>query len=220
MHYDKAPITEALIDFRVVSKPGTSAVDIAAGLATIREQYPERQEIPAEQQLQLTFGPHLPTSVTLGPVLSGFRYIRPDKRRVLQTHVEGFTFSLLPPYGHWDAFRTEARDLWEIYRAACRPLQVTRVAVRYVNRFDLPGPQLELKDYFNVYVQEPLSLKHNDIVGYRSQLVMPQPDILGAVVLNLALTPSLTAGTLTMMTQSGGTWNNFTFGRTKSSRLA
>ena len=194
-HYRKAPITEALIDFRVNPAPGLTAVDIAAGLLKhMTSEYPERQEIPSEQRLQLTFRPSFSPEVNYGPALSGFRYVSADGRRIFQARVEGFTFSLLcdpvseeKRYEHWSLFRNDAYKLWEVYRRVCNPIQITRAAIRYVNRFDLPGPPLELRDYFTVYPQEPVNLGHHDLASFGLQLVIPQPDIEAVTVLNQGL---------------------------------
>lgn len=186
MHYNNAPIVEAVIDLRVIPQSGISAVEIAAGLTEIRAAFPDRQEIPADARLQFNFGSHLPPSVGVSPALRGFRYVSVDKRRIFQAHVDGFTFSLMSPYDTWAAFKKEAQHLWETYFAVCRPSLIERVAVRYVNRFDLPGPLVVLKDYFNTYPQEPIQLPYHDFSNYACHLQVPQPDIQGMLILNQA----------------------------------
>lgn len=186
MHYNNAPIIEAVIDFRIAPQSGISAVEIAAGLTEIHAAFPERQEIPADARLRLTFGSELPPSVGIGPALRGFRYVSEDKRRILQANLDGFTFSLMPPYETWEAFKKQAQNLWETYVAVCRPLLIERAAIRYINRFDLPGPLVVLKDYFNTYPQEPIQLPYHDFSNYACQLQVPQPDIQGMLILNQA----------------------------------
>jgi hypothetical protein len=70
----------------------------------------------------------------------GWRFVSPDKLHVFQARLNGFTFSRLPPYVDWESFRTEARRLWDLYRAVANPIAPTRIAVRYINRLDLPLP--------------------------------------------------------------------------------
>jgi uncharacterized protein (TIGR04255 family) len=87
----------------------------------------------------------------------GFRFERADARRVMQTKLDGFSYSALAPYDEWEGFRPEAKHLWKLYRDICHPIRVTRVAVRYINRIDIPlknsdpRSSLQLEDYFKTY---------------------------------------------------------------------
>jgi uncharacterized protein (TIGR04255 family) len=65
---------------------------------------------------------------------------------IAQFRVDGFTFSKLEPYTTWEEVFGEAGRLWEIYVQTARPVEISRVAVRYINRLRLPGPA-ELRDY-------------------------------------------------------------------------
>jgi uncharacterized protein (TIGR04255 family) len=65
---------------------------------------------------------------------------------IVQFKVDGFTFNKLEPYTTWEEVFGEADRLWRIYVQIARPLEISRVAVRYINRLRLPGPA-ELSQY-------------------------------------------------------------------------
>jgi len=143
--YAKAPITEAIIDLVVELSEGVTLADLAKILRGRKKiQYPRRSTI-TKGTGQITLGKELAAQTSQMPV--GFAFISGDEKQVLQARIDGFTLSRLAPYGTWDTFRNEARVLWSEYRRVAKPERVTRAAVRYVNRLDLPLPMNDLKDY-------------------------------------------------------------------------
>jgi len=65
---------------------------------------------------------------------------------IAQFRVDGFTFSKLEPYTTWEAVFGEADRLWRIYVQRAQPVEISRLAVRYINRLRLPAP-VELGQY-------------------------------------------------------------------------
>lgn len=66
---------------------------------------------------------------------------------MVQARLDGFTFSRLKPYDKWESLRDEARELWQHYIRIASPENVTRVALRYINRIEIPLPMRDFKDY-------------------------------------------------------------------------
>ncbi|MBV8721900.1 MAG: TIGR04255 family protein, partial [Candidatus Eremiobacteraeota bacterium] len=54
-------------------------------------------------------------------------------------------------YESWELFRNEAKRLFEICCEVLSIKEVTRVSVRFINRFDLPGNSINLSEYFTVF---------------------------------------------------------------------
>jgi uncharacterized protein (TIGR04255 family) len=77
----------------------------------------------------------------------GYLFRSADGKRVVQARNDGFTFSRLKPYQDWASLSNEARWLWEQYVELVKPRKVTRVAVRYLNRVELPTPFEHFKEY-------------------------------------------------------------------------
>jgi uncharacterized protein (TIGR04255 family) len=110
-------------------------------------------------------------------------YASEDQKQVYQTRLDGFAFSRLAPYESWERFSNEARRLWQAYRECLKPVAVTRLAVRYVNRLDIPGERIEIKDYLRTSPEIGQDLPQN-LDSYFMQLQIPMDDIRCKLVLN------------------------------------
>jgi uncharacterized protein (TIGR04255 family) len=150
-HLQNAPIVEALIDFRVLRKEPVSAGTFADIGASIGTQYVRESSI---QSIEARFG--MDRGRLLEPWQSqteiGWRYRTATE--VAQFRVDGFTFSKLAKYSTWGEVSQEAFRLWEIYVGAADPREVSRVAVRYINRMSLPTVQ-DLGEYLTAPPQLP-----------------------------------------------------------------
>ena len=73
-----------------------------------------------------------------------------------------------------------------MYRSVAKPTKVTRLAVRYVNRLDLPLPVADLKEYLRTVPEVSSDLPQN-LAGYFMQLRIPQVDIKSLLLLNQAI---------------------------------
>lgn len=193
--YFKAPITEALIDIRVTLPNETTVADLAR--VDIGEEigYPHRRNRFAFEG-QIAFGDQVETATRQTHV--GYDFWSSDERQIVQVRQDGFTFSRLAPYDCWETFRKEAHRLWEFYRAMAEPVNVTRIAVRYINRLDLPLPMGDFKDYLRTVPEVSPDLPQ-ELNGYLMQLVIPQEDIGAFVLLNEALLPPSDPGTVSVL---------------------
>lgn len=122
-------------------------------------------------KLEGRFGPGQPATQKQTQI--GFRFDSTDGKYVFQAGVEGFTFSRLQPYEHWDSFEQEARRVWTIYRQHADPLHCIRAAVRYINRIDLSNLPVELKDYFRTYPEISSDISQV-MAGMAMQILIPQ----------------------------------------------
>jgi uncharacterized protein (TIGR04255 family) len=161
VHYANAPITEALIDLRITHTQDFSTDDLATIGEAIGDRYPTQEPMYLHSG-QISFQQSEdPMRVETTRQHGGFVFTSQNKQEILQARVDGFSFSTLAPYDRWEPFRDEARRLWELYRSAAKVESITRVAVRYINQFDIIGyasdsnTTLQLKDYLNVYPEGP-----------------------------------------------------------------
>jgi uncharacterized protein (TIGR04255 family) len=183
LRYKKSPITEAVIDIRLQIHPGRTPESLLPISELIAEKYSERQEL---QKLLGKFT--LGATPTQEQTLLGYSYKSNDSKYVLQTRIDGFTFSRLQPYEHWEPFREEAYRLWSIYRKLAAPVLCIRAAVRYINRIDLPLPA-DLSLYFRTFPE--ISDEMSQVMsGYLMQLLIPQSDFGGMLSLIQATVPA------------------------------
>src|SRR5207253_8822162 len=121
----------------------------------------------------IEFGGRFSTSTTSQQF--GFVFASKDQRLILQARLDGFALSRLAPYENWETFRDEARRLWTAYRRYAHPEKIVRLAVRYVNRLDLPLPLRDLKDFLAT-VPEVSPRLPQGLAGFFMQLNIPQMD--------------------------------------------
>jgi uncharacterized protein (TIGR04255 family) len=193
--YKKPPITEAVIELRVKLPEGT-AVDDFRQLGTL---LPSSYSAPVDiyedvTTIELRPGKLAPIAQTTR-THQGYRFAKADESRVLQAKLGGFTYSALAPYHSWETFCPDARELWEVYRETFHPTSVVRVAVRYINRIDIPlnivdsKGQLQLENYFRTYPQVTDELPHHTMAGFVMQVEIPQPDIESILLLKQGVVP-------------------------------
>ena len=141
--YSHAPITEAIIDLKTTFSEEISLETLAGIYTHIRDRFPSQEIINTGS---IVFEVGTTNVVNTSQQINGFIYRTEDKTRAFQATLNGFTFNRLPPYTSWEEFRDEAKYLWKIYKEVCKPITVVRTALRFVNRLELPGPNLSLKD--------------------------------------------------------------------------
>lgn len=148
-HLSKAPIVEAVIDFRV-KLPSEFKLELLHPLrARLEEGYPdvEEQQI-IEQMVKQEPGQATEFSTRVSEI-HGHRLRSKDGKNVAQLRRDGFTFSRLNPYTNWDEVFDEAWRLWIMYAETAKPSEISRIAVRYINRLPLPLPFSDPSEYLN-----------------------------------------------------------------------
>lgn len=153
--YPNPPITEALIDIKTTPREDVSAVDISDLHQYIKSDYPNKKEQRRiESKIEAKKGEQpIVTSVDRG--IFGFFFHSADDKQIVQYKIDGFTFNRLPPYEKWDKIFGEAQRLWGFYKDYLKPTQVTRVAVRYINKINIPLRTFNLDDYFTAAPKMP-----------------------------------------------------------------
>jgi uncharacterized protein (TIGR04255 family) len=182
LHYDRSPITEALIDLRVDPLPDEQLARFAALPESLRAEYPS--SLPRmEVSTHVSAGPQLSTSAKQRR--TGTLFVGRDERQIAQFRLDGFTFNRLAPYTDWESVRDAARRLWDSYRLAAPDARVIRVAVRYINRLVIPLPVADLGDYLHIRpeLQESLGAMNSFFV----HLELEQQDIRAVLLVNEAL---------------------------------
>ena len=100
-----------------------------------------------------------------------------------------FGFSQLAPYRDWSTFRDDARRYWIMFSERLNPIEVVRLATRFVNRIDIPAPVADIEQYF---ATGPMlgSGMPDVLAGFYMQLQMPQLDLGCMAIVNEALLPA------------------------------
>jgi uncharacterized protein (TIGR04255 family) len=151
LHLAKAPIVEALIDFRVPPQAQTAVDELGSISAEVGVEYSQREQINVfSTRLDVNEGRVHQSAAAHSKV--GWLY--KSQNQVAQFRMDGFTFSRLEPYTTWGGVFEEALRLWKIYVQKTQPAQISRIAVRYINRMKLQGPAT-LKTYLTAPPELP-----------------------------------------------------------------
>ncbi len=146
--YPRAPIVEAIIEIRCGLPPETTLAELAlaadpSGFPVVEKRvvFTGRLDVSAEGIASSTTGEQ-----------DGHVFRSQDGHHVLQSRLDGFSFAVVAPYSDWDSFSGLAERHWYRYRDAAKPLTAQRIGVRYINRIEVPGAHVEVKDYLRTAV--------------------------------------------------------------------
>lgn len=183
IHFNKAPIVEAVIAFEVEMQPADLMPKLANFAANIGDSYGERSEVRAHQVKFGTEGVSDADSRVLG-----YRFRSKDDRNVVQVRLNGFAFSRLTPYDRWETFRDEARSFWTLYRRIVPYGAIQMFATRYINRLVVPAGR-PIDHFLKVYPNLPDELPQiGQFAFVRVQLFIPEPQ--GELTIQVQTVPS------------------------------
>lgn len=145
-----APIAEAVIEMRAHAEVPWEESGIRSQLAPLLPGYP-KIESQSEFEHEMQFGPGQDTVQRhrdLG--WRGLRCESADHVHIAQFNRDGFVFSRLRPYDHWEQFQGEAMRLWKMYQDLAKPLVIQRLGLRFINRIELPVDGPPPDDYLHM----------------------------------------------------------------------
>lgn len=170
-HLSKAPITEALIDWRVKARADLRAEDFESLKQVLVGRFPkvdERRGMHARFEI-VEGEPKTPLFEDLG--FQGYFFKSDDELTIAQFRVDGFTLNRLRPYTSWGELFPLALDLWRHYVSVAEPEVVVRLAVRYINHVPLPQQLTRLDAHLTAAPAVPPGLPHQ-LVGFLTRLTI------------------------------------------------
>lgn len=172
-HLNHAPITEAIIDYRVKARPDLRAEDFGSVRERIAQQFPKVDE---RRGRKISFEVGVPGSAQSQDLgFQGLLFKAADDKEIAQFRVDGFTLNRLKPYTSWAELYPLARDLWALYVSIARPVVVTRLAVRYINHVSLPPTLKDYDEYLRAAPPVPRELPQF-VSSFLSRITIHEPD--------------------------------------------
>ena len=170
-----APINEAVLDIRAQLPKDITLKDLVPFHERIKERFPNKRErVSFQSGFQVVDGKPVTTPPSGGP--DGYLFESPKEKKVVQARLDGFTFNKLKPYENWKIFHTEARELWDLYRTIANPEKIIRLALRYINRIEIPLPIKDFKEYI-LTVPEIAPTLPQGLAHYFMRLLIPNEKI-------------------------------------------
>lgn len=196
MHYENAPITEALIDIKVNANPALAIDTLNDAVALLSQEYPHKSELNTAQVAIKLDQAALTAQAENTHV--GYLLKSKDEKHTCQLTTYGCTISRIAPYKNWDDLKLEAEKLWNIYKNITHPLVINRIAVRYINRLDIPLPFDDFKDFLKTSPDIAPGLPQA-LSNFFMQLVVPLEDIDGNLIFNQAIASPVLPQTVAIM---------------------
>jgi uncharacterized protein (TIGR04255 family) len=182
--YPNAPITEAVIDFRVAARDGLTVKDMLPITERLKPEYPdiaERHQATAALDVA-----QRQSHIEIVPI--GYAAHATNKDWIYQVQVGGLSVSRLRPYTCWSDLRNEARRIWGIYCDVLQPTAINRVGLRYINKIDIPDSKIELDKFFRTWVKVSADIA-GKVHGFYFQVQITQEDIECLCVINCTILP-------------------------------
>lgn len=173
--FPNPPIVEAILDIQVDLPEGVTLEQVDSFHDRVKERFPEKED-RAKGEALIKFSSQGPSVEASSVNTIGYFYRSKSTMKIVQARLDGFTFNKLKPYENWDAIRSEARELWDIYKAIVRPVRIKCIALRYINRIEIPLPFKDFKEYI-LTVPEIAPDLPQGLVHYLMRLVIPKPEI-------------------------------------------
>jgi uncharacterized protein (TIGR04255 family) len=189
-HLPRAPITEALIDYRVQPREGITPAAFSDIPRMFAASFPLVGQVGTiEARLGFDDGgrplPAIQQHQQLGTMLRNT-----EKAEVVQFRIDGFTYNKLAPYTSWEEIYPRAAAFWREYVAIAEPVQLVRVAVRFINKIRLPLPISDLAEYLRTLPTIPPELPQQ-IRHFLTRVVLYEPTDDVSAIVTQALEPSL-----------------------------
>jgi len=185
---ENAPITEALVDIRVNLPSDFDIKEFLTLSKDLSDRYPRHEE---RHLIAGSFGVEAGKPIVQAPEdkgIQGYIYKSGDGKNIAQFRIDGFTFSRLNPYSEWETVLSEAKRLWGLYSIKCLPELITRIAVRYINRLDLPLPIEDFADYLTAPPSVPDSLPQG-VSQFLTRVVINDADITANIIQTMKSSP-------------------------------
>jgi uncharacterized protein (TIGR04255 family) len=187
-HYPKLakpPIVEAIVDIRVVLDPTFDVKKLKELSSFLSENYPGCKERKRFQGT-IEFQEENSNAFVEPTKIDGFLFTSQDKTQIAQFRLDGFTFNKLTPYTNWESIRNESKKLWDLYYDLTSPIQISRIALRYINNLKIPLPIDDFKKYLVTFPIVPEGLPQG-ISSFLTRIVLPNDSIPATAIITQGL---------------------------------
>lgn len=144
--FPNPPITEAIFDIRVTLPKDTKLEKLLSFQELVSEEFPVKKD-RHKWEGKFKFDLVNPSAGATTHEIDGYLFHAVNNQKIVQARLDGFTFNKLKPYTKWELFSSEAFSLWEKYVKIAEPVAITRLALRYINRIEIPLPFKDFSEY-------------------------------------------------------------------------
>ena len=187
MRYKKAPILEAVLEFRWDSAKSLDQLERVLSLPEFEGFEPPTPRMRIDASIDMDNNSMSHNSQQLG-----YAVTKRDGSEVVFLEEQGFIFVQRAPYDRWDHFSGRALSLLEPTVTELEAAEFARVGLRFINRIDIPhsgDAAADINDYFTVNFDGPRQ-DIGIIDEFQMRVVKPTKKTGLSYALILATTPS------------------------------
>ena len=178
-HLRNAPIAEALIDLRFHRESQVTDEELDLISKSLSDEFPIK-----EDHHYGVFEHNLSTEDVSSKVteqgLRGHILRTSDKDRAVQLMRDRLSVSHLRNYDKWESLLDDTKRIWCLFAEVIRPDVITRIAVRYINKLELPVPMDDFEDYLTASPQIPDGLPQS-FASYQLRMIVPKNPMVAVV---------------------------------------
>ena len=155
--YDNPPIEEAVCEFRFAPGPVWSITVPGLFYEKIKDVYPREPQQQNLIQAEFKIG-QVPANseIELKQSMTKLLFLSTDAKKLVGVGTDILSIHSLRPYEGWGDFRGRIDESFLAYLEVAKPVGVTRIALRYINRISVPVTQeIQIDEYFTIYPQLP-----------------------------------------------------------------
>jgi uncharacterized protein (TIGR04255 family) len=169
MKYTNAPIREAIFDIRVNQLENKQFEDFSMLQDKLDSKYINKRKI---NTFEGVFDIDGNENINTNSRFRGVIFSNKENNKQVQFRIDGFTLNYLAPYSNWEEFKDEAFNLWKIYLDHFHEIKVERIALRYINRIEIPLTFKGFEEYLTSVPTIPNVLP-KVYKGFFSQIIVP-----------------------------------------------
>jgi uncharacterized protein (TIGR04255 family) len=157
--YNNPPIIEALCEFQFDTDVSWDLTLIGLIYDKLKEFFPKKQQLP----LNLAIAATSETNEQAGniPLLPLVRFLDSDEKKLVQLGQNLLTVNHLKPYDSWEEFSPVIENVFKIYLETAKPKGLRHIAIRYINRIEVPRANISWESLFRLRVLIPQDLPEN-----------------------------------------------------------
>lgn len=194
--YKTPPIVEALCEFQFVDTGLDAPWDITLiGLIydKLRNFFPRKEQIPLNIAIAATSATNDKKEYT--PLLPLIRFLDRDNKNLVQIGQNLLTVNHLKPYSSWEEFLPVIESVFKSYLEVAKPEKLRHIALRYINRIEVPKTNSQLEDFFRLRPLIPKNISE-DIGTFLMGVNLLYEDVEDTLRVQLGTTDSKVPDTL------------------------
>jgi len=194
--YKNPPIEEALCEFQFIPNQPWDLTVPGLIYDRLKEEFPDKEQ-------------HFGLGVQVQPAEKGFeqkvepappriRFLRKDRRALVQVAPDLLVINQLKPYPTWAEFRPKIIENLNRYGEVGNPKGFKRIGLRYINKIDLKAGTNELGEYLNFFPSVPNNLSQPQS-GFIARVELPYQNHRDRLLLTIGSTLPRESESLTII---------------------